>query len=175
MKSFSRFIAGSILALAMQTGSAAVLTVAYTTSDLADTVPGADRWQFTYRAAGSLNPFEGFNVLFKPSDFAALSVDSTPPGWLTYALGPDLAFATDGVFSSTIDGTGTLPAEFIVSFDWIGTGVPGSQPFEIFDDSFNVAGEGITTPATLPEPGSLILMGGGLAAFAMIRRRYSGK
>jgi hypothetical protein len=175
MKYFLRFIAGSILALVVQTGGAAVLTVTYTASDLMDSMPGADRWQFTYRAAGSLNPFEGFNVLFSPSDFTALSVDSTPPGWLTYALGPDLAFATDGIFSSTIDGTGTLPADFIVSFDWIGAGAPGSQPFEIFDDNFSVVGEGITILAAIPEPGSLLLMGGGLAAFAMIRRRYPRK
>jgi hypothetical protein len=175
MKALLRFTTGFLLALAMQAGSAAILTVTYKATDLMDSIPGGDRWQFTYRAAGSLNPFEGFNVLFSPSDFAALSVDSTPPGWLTYALGPDLAFATDGIFSSTIDGTGTLPADFIISFDWIGAGVPDSQRFEIFDENFNVVGEGITTLAALPEPGSLVLIGGGLVAFAMIRRRSSRK
>ena len=91
---------------------------------------------------------------------------------MTYSLDPWPAFYTDGVFSSTIDGAGALPADFIVSFDWTGAGAPGSQSFEIFDENFNVVKEGTTTPAALPEPGSLLLISVGLVAFAVIRRRY---
>ncbi|MDN5935585.1 MAG: PEP-CTERM sorting domain-containing protein [Nitrosospira sp.] len=178
MKFLRRFIVASALALIVHSAGAAVLTVTYTAADLPDSVPGADRWQFTYHAAGSLNPFEGFDVLFDPSDFAVLSVDATPPGWLTYTLEPDLLFVADGVFSATIDGFGMLPADFVVSFDWLAAGTPGSQLYEVFDDSFNVIAEQTTVPDSvnpIPEPGSLMLIGSGLAAVAMIRRRYQRK
>lgn len=178
MKLLRQLIAAGILVFAIQNAGAAALTVTYTMFDLTDSAPEIDRWQVTYHVTGSLNAFEGFNVLFSPTDFVGLTVESVPSGWFTYTIGPDLIFAADGIFSASTDGTGALPADFVVSFDWTGSGTPGSQSYEIFDDSFNVVAASATLPAAidpgnpLPEPGSLFLIGAGLAAFGMGRRNY---
>jgi MYXO-CTERM domain-containing protein len=55
---------------------------------------------------------------------------------------------------------------FAVTFDWLGTGEPGAQPFDIVDpDTF----EPIYSGTTVPEPAAgLMAM---LAAAALRRRR----
>ena len=174
MRILSNFIAASALAFFVQAASALPLSISYSFTDIADPVPGADRWEVDYRAQGALNPFDGFNVLFAPSDFINLSADSAPAGWSTYTLDP---FPPgDGIFSATFDGSGSLPADFLVSFDWLGTGAPGSQSFEVFDANFELIGGGRTTlqgtgPNPVPEPGTLLLFVGGLAAIVSLRRK----
>lgn len=170
MKPLIRFIVAATIALSMQSAGASALAVTYSFSDLTDSIPGADRWGVAYRAAGVLEAFGGFNVLFDPSDFAVLSIDSLPPGWSAYTLEPDPVLSADGVFSATIASSGVLPADFLVSFDWIGSSTPGSQPLEIFDPNFNTIATGITSP--VPEPSHVLLMITGLGALAATRRRY---
>ena len=71
-------------------------------------------------------------------------------------------------------------ATFEVEFDWLGTGMPGSQPFEIFADGFDIVTTARTTPfgttppdPTVPEPGTLVLTAAALLALSSqgLRRR----
>ncbi|MBN1765568.1 MAG: PEP-CTERM sorting domain-containing protein, partial [Sedimentisphaerales bacterium] len=50
---------------------------------------------------------------------------------------------------------GETVSGFSVSFDWLGTGVPGAQFYEIIDpDDFSTLDSGYT----VPEPGTTILL-----------------
>jgi hypothetical protein len=46
-------------------------------------------------------------------------------------------------------------AGFSVTFDWLGSGTPGPQPFEVYDSNFNKLQSGETAT---PEPSSLCLI-----------------
>jgi len=58
-------------------------------------------------------------------------------------------------------------AGFAVSFDWLGTGEPGAQFYEIIDpDTF----ETIDSGWTVPEPGTICLLSfGGLVLWKKLR------
>jgi hypothetical protein len=67
---------------------------------------------------------------------------------------------------------------FAVRFQWIGTGLPGTQAFSISDpNSFNVLQSGTTTApaAPAPEPSTLLTLAMALIAtmLASFLRRFS--
>ena len=57
-------------------------------------------------------------------------------------------------------------AATIVSFDWFGTGLPSSQPFEIINP---LDSQPIDSGNTVPEPTTICLFG--IGALALLRKR----
>lgn len=169
----------SCLLLCLPSSATLALTVEYTALDLPDVTPGVDRWQYAYTvSAGGFVPFGGLSLLYAPALYAGLAVSTEPAAadWMTPSLviDPDPGLAADGVVTLTAL-TNVDAASFVVDFDWLGTGSPGAQGFEKFDDFFTTVASGQTTAAgsvvDVPTPGALaLLLGGSL----WVRRRRIG-
>ncbi len=74
-------------------------------------------------------------------------------------------------------GPGELLGGFSMTFNWLGTGAPGSQPFTLFGDNLPLDLNGYTlftqplNAHPVPEPGTLTLLGAGLLGLMGVRRR----
>jgi len=159
-------------------------TILFAATDLPDTTPGEDLWQYTYHVS---------NVIFQTNVGFSLSFDRTlyrnleepPPvvnaDWQTQVFQPDLALPADGLYDALalVDGA-SLADPFPVRFLWLGGRgtTPGAQPFEV--DAFDAQGTlirtietGSTTApgqmASVLEPGTLFLLSTGLLGIAAWR------
>jgi hypothetical protein len=168
------------LAIAMSiSGRVGAVTITYQATDLADAVAGQDLWRYTYTVSGSFVLSGGFNILFDPGLYSNLQ--DPPPAvngdWMVLITQPDTVLGADGIYSATVIGAPPSLADvFSVEFIWLGSGSPGSQPFEAFDDTFQKIQDGRTalpgqpgTPA--PLPGTLALLGIGAVGMAFRRHK----
>ena len=144
----------AILALALLGAlPARAAQVYYTVENL-----GGNRWLYAYQ----LDVFRystgyGFSVFFDPERYAALSTAAPAPGpdWTALVVQPDLGLGADGFYDAeALYDDSTRLAVFRVSFDWLGAGSPGDQPFEVREPSpsFAVVESGTTIA---PEPTAL--------------------
>ena len=97
------------------------------------------------------------------------SLPSLPADYDALAIGGNTGITV----GSTVSG-------FAVQFTWLGTGLPGAQPFQVYDPSstpFQLLQTGQTT-ATAPTPAastfSLLLIGTGLASAGLYYLRHQG-
>jgi len=149
--------------------------------DLADSGT-ADRWQYNYtidNTGGST--FDGFTIYFATGLFENLTLIGTDPAWDVIIDDP-LSFA-DGIFDALyLLGSvqaGDIFTGFSVAFDYLGTGAPGEQFFELYtydflEDAITIVGEGNTTAAVtvpVPEPSTIALLAIGLLGLLVSRRR----
>ncbi len=140
--------------------------------NLADTTPGQDLWQGTYRLSlGTFANNEGFTVLFDPLLYTSLSTPllPTPPGWNVLTVQPDVALSAPGFFDGLAQTNNpTLSQPFNLSFVWKGTSPPSLQPFETYtlNGGFRITATGVTT--TVPEVGFGFGLGWLLTAFAAV-------
>jgi len=133
-------------------------------------------WQYDYSVENDslVGPLEEFSIFFELGLYESLSVAATPEGWDGLVAQPDAEIPDDGFFDAIAlsDGiaAGTELSGFSVRFDWLGTGIPGSQAFDIVDP---LSLETIESGQTVPEPGALalVLAGLGLVAERRVRRR----
>ena len=156
-------------------------SITYEATNLADVTPGEDLWQYRYVLSGfTFGLHFGFDVFFPLSDgYLFGDIKNTPPSnteWDTIALQPDPALPDDGRYDAlALVANASLADAFIVDFIWRGTGIPGSQPFEIFGDTFTVIDEGRTVPAggttPIPEPATLLLLVSGIAILGYVHHR----
>jgi hypothetical protein len=132
-------------------------------------------WQYEYLVEN--NSLSGslveFSVFFDLGLYENLSVTATPEGWDGIVAQPDPELPDDGFFDAlALSGgiaSGTALRGFLVRFDWLGTGTPASQAFDVVDPlTLEVLESGQTTP--VPEPSVLTLLPVGLA---MLRARRS--
>lgn len=170
-----RSIAGGfVCALSIWCTQAMALEVIYKSVDLADSVPGTDRWRYDYTLIGSLGEFEGVNLLFDPATRGALQiVTPADPGALGMFIDqPNPALQADGlVIVSAVRPIVNERLTFAIAFDRLSGGVPADQPYEVFDANFTLVGAGVTTP--VPEPATAALFLAALAMLApMLRRRF---
>ena len=91
--------------------------------------------------------------------------------WDELVVQPDPILTDDGFYDALATGDGIAQgasfAGFTAQFDWLGTGEPGAQLFEIIDpDTF----ETIYSGQTVPEPTALTLLMLGAALTATRRR-----
>lgn len=161
------------IALCLATGAASAQQVQFVAVDIVDTQPGVDAWRYDYVSSGALGEFEGFTLLFDRSAYAGLSLVAPPPASAFDAAvaQPDIGLGADGLLSLTAQrpiGAGEA-FSFSVRFAHLGTGTPGSQPFELYADDLHITGGGITS--AVPEPATIAFLLAGLVAVGMRVRR----
>jgi len=146
----------------------------YSTEDLA-----GGRRQYNYEVANiSLTtPIEEFTIWFGYGLYDNLAL-ATPPvlplgGWDETVIQPEPVLEDDGAYDArALTGgieVGWTDGPFVVAFDWLGAGEPGSQFYEIINPlTLETIDSGMTK--LIPEPTTLVLLGlGGL----VLRRKHN--
>lgn len=170
---FSMIATGLLILLLVPVGTSHAIQIVYEATDLTDVIPGQDLWQYSYTVSDySFYMDYGFTIWF---DYALYSDLEDPPPfvnieWDPIVWQPDINIPDDGAYDALalVDGA-SLADPFIVSFVWLGTGIPGSQPFDVYDPSFTTIESGVTAP--VPEPSTVLLIGSGLLGLAFLRKR----
>ena len=131
----------------------------------------ANSWQYIYSVINDTlgADVEEFTIYFDLTRYANLAVTASPAGWDSLVVQPDPGLPDNGFFDSLALGAGIAPGAglsgFAVSFDYLGGGAPGAQPFDIVNPvTFAILESGTTSG--VPEPGTLVLLIGSLAALA---------
>ena len=162
-------------------------TIFYDAVDLPDQVQGDDRWRYNYVVTNfTFSANQGFTILFDINLYRDL--EDPPPfvnsDWDALVFQPDPNLPADGAYDALalVNGA-SLQNPFSVNFIFLGSGQPGSQPFDInqFDSQGNLVAvleSGFTTPipSAIPEPGSLLLTFFGVPALILprfLKRRRS--
>jgi hypothetical protein len=168
------FIKQVLLALLLCAMSAAHATsIGYTATSL-----GGTQWRYDYTVSNTTLavPIEEFTVFFSVGTYANLQNVSTAPGWDMLLVQPDPAIPASGYLDALALAGGIVPGAtatgFSVTFDYLGAGSPGAQPFAILDPvSFIELETGITQPAAIALPSTPWLLLAGVLALAYQRRR----
>ena len=160
--------------LSTATLGALMTEITYEIEDL-----GTGQWQYTHEVTNvNLAMIEEFTIWFDEGLYDNLIVTTPSPlptDWDEIVWQPDAVLSDPGAFdslaigSNTGIGTGESVYGFSVSFGWLGTGSPGTQYYEIINpDTFETVDAGYT----IPEPGTVLLLG--LGAVVLRRRRQLG-
>jgi hypothetical protein len=135
-------------------------------------------WEYSYTVNNDTLSFniDEFTIYFSLGDYQNLSVVSSPVSWDSLVVEPDNFLGNDGYFDSLALSGGIAPGNslggLIVSFNYLGTGNPGSQLFEIVDPAdFTVLDSGQTE--VVPVPSAILLFGSGLLGLVVVARRKS--
>lgn len=155
-------------------GSAAAIITAQSTPII------GTQWTTSYsiKAQGSDPLIEEFSIYFAPSLYDSLALVSVPAGWDSIVIQPDAGIPADGFLDALSLFAGISPGEaltgFTVSFNYLGSGVPPTQRFDLIDPlSFATIGTGLTTNSAveLPLPGTLPLLSLGFGIILWLRHR----
>jgi hypothetical protein len=168
----------TLAALCSMAAPARAVTIFFEVTDLPDALPGEDLYRYEYSLSDFLFPAGyGFSILFDHALYTSL--ESPPPtvgpDWDILSIQPDPGLPDDGLFDALalVDAPPTLSG-FAIEFVWLGTGIPGSQPFQIYDSAFETIESGQTQIRTVavPEPRALgLLVLTLIAPFLCARRR----
>ena len=168
------FIKQALLALLLCAMSAAhAASIGYTATSL-----GGTQWRYDYTVSNTTLavPIAEFTLFFSVGPYANLLNVSTAPGWDVLLVQPDPAIPASGYLDALALAGGVNPGAtatgFSVTFDYLGAGSPGAQPFSILDPvSFIELEAGITQPAAIALPSTPWLLLAGVLAIACLRRR----
>ena len=168
------FIKQALLALLLCVMSAAhAASIGYTATSL-----GGTQWRYDYTVSNTTlaMPIEEFTVFFSVGQYANLHSVSTLPDWDVLLVQPDPAIPASGYLDALALAGGIVPGgtatAFSLTFDYLGAGSPGAQPFSIIDPvSFIEIEAGITQPSAVALPSTPWLLLAGVLAMACLRRR----
>ena len=137
--------------------------------------PNSGRWKYTYDVYNiSLQAdIDEFTVWFGIGLYDNLAIETLDPpasNWDEIVWDPEPFLDDDGGYDALATGLnieiGEHVSGFAVSFDWLGTGDPGSQFYEIIDpDTLGT----IDSAWTVPEPATLLLFTFG--GFILLKKR----
>lgn len=153
-------------------------TVFHNVNDL-----GGGIWEYDYTVANDTltSDIEEFTIYFEYGFYDNLRV-TTPlaVSWDELTVNPDLIFGfpEDGFYDALSLVSGIAPGNtksgFSVTFDWLGSGTPVSQYFEVVSSTtFDVIDSGNTS--RVPEPSALLILGTGIAGLVGLSRRLKRK
>jgi hypothetical protein len=134
---------------------------------------GGSTWRYDYTivdpAAFPIN--QGITFDFALELYGPLSNPIAPAGWDVQTWNPDDPFGASGGFDLLALVDKPALTGLSIQFEYLGSGTPGPQPFEIYtiDPDFAVTGGGNTSH--VPEPSAVLTLGavgGGLAAFGAL-------
>lgn len=133
---------------------------------------GGNTWRYDYSVLNDTLglPLEEFTIFFEAGLFENLQSPQAPVNWDPIAIQPDGGLPDDGFYDafSFLGGiaAGDSLDGFSVQADYLGSGTPGSQFFQVVDpDTFDVLDDGFTSAATtiVPVPAAVWLFASGLA------------
>lgn len=172
-----------MLFAALATGNASAVVITTSTMQLGPTPPmgsgGTFQTEYTVTNGPTDVPVEEFSIFYEFDLYSNLMVVSSPAGWDSFVDEPDPGVPVGGLYDTlALTATPLSPGDtlggFVVSYDFLGSGSPGAQSFEIINpDDFSTIFAGTTTLAAsaIPEPGTVALMGIGFLGLALGRRR----
>ncbi len=169
-------VAGVLLLAPLHTATATVIE--YEAIDLPDVNSGEDLWQYRYQVSQVTFPKYGFDIFFNLANgyqFDDLKEHPAPNlAWDVVLLPPDSLLPHDGRYDAmaSVDNP-SLTDFFTLNFVRRGSGTPGSQWFEVFDEHFQVLEGNWTIPlnGAIPEPGVFWLLGMGLLGLTWLRTK----
>ncbi|MEO8445081.1 MAG: hypothetical protein ABI567_08770 [Gammaproteobacteria bacterium] len=169
-------LAAAVL-LAGSAGTASATAVNYSIANLV-----GNTWAYSYtitsdRPTGGLPSYsiiQEISIYFDRTRYADLAVASSPMGWDSIVIQPDPGLPDDGFVDVLALADGLAPGGTLsglsVTFTYLGTGTPGSQPFDVVEPPAHTNESGVTT--VVPLPSGLWLLGTGLVPLlARARRR----
>lgn len=138
---------------------------------------GEGRWEYTYEienSASSTENVEWLTIWFDYEDYSNFEITTVNSGlWNEAIIQPEPLTLSGAGYD--LDGTssplapGQTVTGFSIAFDYNGEGIPGlAQEFEIINPQ---TWETLYTGTTVPEPATLVLLSGGLAAIALRKKR----
>jgi hypothetical protein len=153
-------------------------TLQFVATDLADVTPGEDLWRYEYKVEGNtFSQGQFVDVLFDPLLYGALTAGPSPGGdWdvavLQQPAPVNLPPFDRGIFDAfALVNDPSIDGIFSVNFVYLGSGSPGSQPFEIYASDAALLESGFTTPSgtVVPEPSTLLTLAFAAVAVACLR------
>lgn len=155
---------------------------------------GSNSYRDTYSISGFASPDVELDIYFDPALYGTLSNGVAQPSsdWNLLLFQPNNPPGAFGDYSLAANvANPSLAGPFSVDFAFLGSGQPGSQPFQIFELAQNSQLAGVpcdsagdftcaTTPqgaSGIPEPASFSLVAAGVLIGSVLRtaRRRTGK
>lgn len=143
---------------------------------------GQNTWRYDYSITNDTlaDPLTYFVIDFDLGAYTNLRDAAGPLGWDILLLQPDPQIPAGGVFDAlALEGgieLGATLGGFSLIFDFLGTGTPGAQLFSVLNLDFEIIDNGSVVDAasvSVPEPGTLALLGAGLLLTTLRRRRLT--
>ena len=125
-----------------------------------------NRWQYNYSVYNDslTSDIEEFLIFFDHNAFDNLAVVDSPLNWDPLVVQPDSSLPDDGYFDILALSSGIAPGTslsgFLIDFDYLYSGTPGSQYFEVRDStSFDLleTGNTVLVSGNVPEPNTMFL------------------
>jgi hypothetical protein len=120
--------------------------IQFQSTNLADTTPGQDLWEYTYTlsydpaSSGVFMQDQGFAIYFDVNNYGVLQ--DPPPAlleWSTFVFQPNIGMPLDGEYDALALVNPSIPSSFNLTFEWLGGAgtTPGAQPFNLYQYDTN--------------------------------------
>lgn len=177
LRHFAAFLIAVMMSVCL-IGNASAVVISVSTVHIAGT-----QWESEYTIYGEDGdpPIREFTIFFDVGNYSNLQLLGAPVNWDGIVVDPDIALPAEGFFDALAlveaVNPGAILGGFKLGFDYSGPGAPGRQYFEIIDpETFSTLASGFTereTSGSVPEPGTLLLMGCMLPVMLGLRRKLA--